>query len=375
MIGRSHHMDEQELQDVIRGWSRGQPQRFNLAVIGGTGVGKSTLVNTIFGQEVAKTGVGEPVTKGVNLLVNRPETLGLYDFEGLESFTKLDDFIANFTKVYEERLAQNPDDVIHGVWYCIQASSRRFDDQQEAVVRRISAMGLPVIIVVTQTPWRPGQGIAPDARELLDHISGRNLPIVGGKPIPVSALGDDFAAAEPHGLDHLLQITLDAAPVGVRTALASAQRIDAQLKSEEAKRVVAKAVTVSGGIAATPIPVPDAPVLVAAQFEMLRRISSIYNVEVPATSLAGALAGSGATLAGRSVAGALLKLVPIAGPVINAGVAGGLTWVLGRAWTELCERDWRGNVNLNALSKAGELGSVLGTALQIWSAKRPKSSH
>src|SRR3954468_10972307 len=38
--------------------------RFNLAVFGKTGVGKSTLVNAIFGEEVARTGIGEPVTKG-----------------------------------------------------------------------------------------------------------------------------------------------------------------------------------------------------------------------------------------------------------------------------------------------------------------------
>ena len=41
--------------------------RFNLAIFGKTGVGKSTLVNAIFGSEIAKTGIGEPVTRAEHL--------------------------------------------------------------------------------------------------------------------------------------------------------------------------------------------------------------------------------------------------------------------------------------------------------------------
>jgi predicted GTPase len=38
---------------------------FNLAVFGKTGVGKSTLVNAVFGRDVAATGMGSPVTRGL----------------------------------------------------------------------------------------------------------------------------------------------------------------------------------------------------------------------------------------------------------------------------------------------------------------------
>ena len=45
--------------------------RFNLAIFGKTGVGKSTLINAIFGEEVARTGIGEPVTRGSHLYLDR----------------------------------------------------------------------------------------------------------------------------------------------------------------------------------------------------------------------------------------------------------------------------------------------------------------
>ena len=37
----------------------------NLAIVGGTGVGKSSLINRIFGKNAAKAGVGAPITKGM----------------------------------------------------------------------------------------------------------------------------------------------------------------------------------------------------------------------------------------------------------------------------------------------------------------------
>ena len=58
--------------------------RFNLAIFGNTGAGKSTLVNAIFGEEIAATGIGEPVTRSEHLYLHRSGTLGVLDTRGLE---------------------------------------------------------------------------------------------------------------------------------------------------------------------------------------------------------------------------------------------------------------------------------------------------
>ncbi|MEJ1229857.1 MAG: GTPase [Galbitalea sp.] len=49
------------------------PERANIALFGATGVGKSTLLNAIFGAPIAKTGVGDPVTQSTELFVNAAE--------------------------------------------------------------------------------------------------------------------------------------------------------------------------------------------------------------------------------------------------------------------------------------------------------------
>ncbi|HLS49753.1 MAG TPA: hypothetical protein VK024_07135, partial [Actinomycetaceae bacterium] len=66
-----------------------------------------------------------------------------------------------------------------------------------------------------------------------------------------------------------------------------------------------------------------------------------------------------ATSVGRSLVGSLLKVVPGAGNVINASVAGAITSALGYAWLELCRRDWLGQLSLESLAEHGELSSML----------------
>lgn len=56
----------------------------NVVVIGKTGVGKSTLINTVFGDSVAEVGIGTPVTQAIRKLEKEGVPLAIYDTPGLE---------------------------------------------------------------------------------------------------------------------------------------------------------------------------------------------------------------------------------------------------------------------------------------------------
>jgi len=317
---------------------------FNLAIFGATGAGKSTLVNAVFGKDVADTGVGEPVTRGIDYHRRDDGFLGIFDSEGFETGSAGDQILAGLRDVVGARRSAPIDQQIHAAWYVVRWSDRRFEDAQAAFVRGLADLGLPVIVVLTQVPTKDGE-VHPHARELAEYIQQLDLPIrAGGSPVLTNAMADDFTRAPAFGLDHLLDATYDVVPEAAQAALTAAQQLDMERKKKAVKAVINQAVTVASGIGAVPIPFTDAALLVPNQVTMIARISAAYGLP-PQRSRAMAVAGSlvltgGATMAGRYAVTTLLKFVPggaIAGSAISATVAGSLTRAVGIAWARVCE--------------------------------------
>ncbi|WP_111719135.1 GTPase family protein [Homoserinimonas sp. OAct 916] len=313
--------------------------RFNLAIFGKTGVGKSTLINAVFGEDVAPTGIGEPVTREEHLYLHRAGFLGVFDTRGIEIGKDTDTLIGELGE-YVNSKRENPlSEQIHVAWYCVRATDRRFEDTEAEFIRRLHELGLPVIVVLTQVPSRGGEYHG-DAVALADHIIRLNLPIAGGRPIFVMATGDDFTGQVQHGLKDLVDATFRVAPEGVELAFTAAQKIDLSRKRKKAKSVVRGAAGLAGTVGAVPIPFADAAVLVPIQLGMMATVAAIYGVKVETATLAATVATTAAVAAGRSAVVGLLKLVPgagwIAGGAISAGVASTFTMAVGYAWAVVC---------------------------------------
>ncbi|MDX6323414.1 MAG: hypothetical protein QOF52_3272 [Propionibacteriaceae bacterium] len=328
--------------------------RFNLAIFGKTGVGKSTLINAIFGEEVARTGIGEPVTRGSHLYLDKVGHLGLIDTQGLEIGKDDKEIISDLNKAVSQMRRMELHEQIHLAWYCIRGMDRRFEETEAEFIRRLDDLGLPVVVVLTQVPMREGH-YHPDAVMLAEQIAAKRLPIVGGRPFLAYAKYDPFTGQRPHGLQEVLDATFRVAPVGVEGALIAAQEIDLARKAKEAQKHITVAATSAAAAAASPIPFSDAAMLIPIQLAMMARISQIYKIKFDRAALLAVASTTAATSAGRATFTGLLKMVPgagtLAGGMIGAGVASSFTYAMGQAWLVVCQRVVKGGF--------GAVGSVI----------------
>lgn len=321
--------------------------RFNLAIFGKTGVGKSTLVNAIFGSEIAETGIGEPVTMQEHLYLHQSGTLGVLDTRGLE-VGKDNEALISELRDYLGAMRRRPlTEQLHVAWYCVRAGDRRFEHTEAEFVRALHDLGLPVILVLTQVPSSGGR-VHPDAEELAARIAELGLPIVDGLIHYTMALGDEFTGQSAYGLQELLDATFRGAPAGVAHAITAAQRIDFDRKRERAEAAIKVATGAATTAGASPIPFSDAAVLVPIQLTMMASIAVTYGISIERSTAASIAATAAATTAGRTLVGNLIKFVPGAGTAvagtINATVAGTFTYAIGQAWVRVCERLARGEL-------------------------------
>jgi uncharacterized protein (DUF697 family)/GTP-binding protein EngB required for normal cell division len=319
--------------------------RFNLAIFGKTGVGKSTLINAIFGAEIAATGIGEPVTRQEHLYLHQSGTLGVLDTRGVEVGRDNDALLAELNDYLHGMRRKPLSDQLHVAWYCVRAGDRRFEATEAEFVRALHGLGLPVIMVLTQVPRSGGQ-VHPDAEALAASIANLDLPIQDGLIHYTMAKADEFTGQAAYGLQELLDATFRGAPQGVAHAITAAQRIDFDRKRERAEKAIKAATGAATTAGASPIPFSDAAILVPLQIGMMASIAVTYGIPLERSTAASLAATAAATTAGRSLVTNLIKFVPGAGTMvaapISATVAGTFTYAIGRAWLRVCERLARG---------------------------------
>ncbi len=309
----------------------------NIAVAGRSGVGKSTLLNAVFGRDLAATGVGRPVTKDATWYEEPGFSVRLLDTRGLERGAFAESLAALEAKLAEARAGTNPDDQLHLLWLCLDGSGSRIEDADRRVAEMAGRLGVPVVVVVTKA-WFDSELPAIARAELSDPPVRAVVRVIASKRTFEGGEG-----VGPEGLETLVEESLRLLPEAERAAMAAVQRVLLAPKVESARDAIRKAGNAAFLASGTPIPFADAVLLAPIQIAMIvavtRRMGVALN-EDGWKALAAAVAGPVlATFAGRLAAGTLgnlLKTIPgigtLAGGSLNAAVAVALTRFLGEGY-------------------------------------------
>ncbi|MGH3701973.1 MAG: GTPase [Pseudonocardiaceae bacterium] len=306
--------------------------RLNVMLAGRVGVGKSTLVNAIFGAPIAPTGVGSSITQSIQRYVQQNLPISVYDTPGIE--LGMDAELISKNYLAEIRRQQSDDDTrVHFCLYCVRTRDERFEKIESDIVRAL-AKNVLVALVLTQCPTPDDGRAATFAR----YLTSLDLPILDGRCFMTLAEEDSVAGVSlaPFGLPDLVSSIYRQLPDAERHTLVSCQRVSLELKIAEARRSVNVNMGKAALIAATPIPVVDAIPLSALQISMLGQIATIMGFKVDSRAVATAFATVlGVASVARTTA-SLFKIFPGGGTTINATIASTTTKVLGEVFINAC---------------------------------------
>ncbi|CAM3156289.1 DUF697 domain-containing protein [Stackebrandtia soli] len=354
--GVKQHFDE----ELAR--ARRELGTVNIAVFGNTGVGKSTLLNAVFGVELAATGTGDSVTDHIQYHGREGEPLGIFDTPGFEIGGAERTLLREITQMFADNRKRPIAERIHVVWFVENAQGHRFVDSSAAIVSHLASFGVPVMLILTRVRKTPAGTLTRATTELVDSIRARGLPTTpSGEVFTVNALADEELGDPAHGLTELLDATFRAVPTEVHDALTAAQRLDLERKRRAARAIVNRFALTSAAAGATPIPFADLALVTAAVTRMFAQISAAYGVPIQKRQLAKLAAAvlvtggaAGATSAAvvkmsakqiaKLTAGKALmasgRLVPVMNVVIAAAAGASAAVVAksaGHAWARVCE--------------------------------------
>lgn len=304
----------------------------NILIAGKTGVGKSTLINTVFEGQLAETGHGRPVTQETREISKEGIPVRILDTRGLEVKAHQEVIRELETLVRDRSRESDPNKHLHLAWLCISEDSRRVEEAEGELLRMLHSAKIPVLVVITKA--RADNGFRNEVERLLPEAVN---------VVRVRALEETFdegTVLSPMGLKELVDISMEIVPEGQKNAFAAAQQVDLALRARRAHKIVATAAVAAGAAAFTPIPFADIAILLPVEISMLASISAVYGLKLDqafmVTLVGSALSGTAGNIARKALVGGLLKLLPgvgsAVGGVLQAAAASTFTTMFGEAY-------------------------------------------
>ena len=299
----------------IPNWIKKELKQQNILICGQTGSGKSSLINYLAGKKIADVGDVKPTTKDIKYYETK--YINIYDSEGYEIGSKKQ---ADYEKLITNFLTKNKrvygKKDIHLIWYCIDGFAGRYKPLDKSLIEKMKNEGFKVCVLITKTDEMDDD----QKKELVKSIKQDYEQI------------DIFKLSIKENAEwkSLIKWSYDNLEEVYRDRFLSGLKIEYGLEEKEkhTKTIINWAVAAAAGVAATPIPISDAPVLIGIQTTMCVKILSTYNIKVGNKTILALIQGTLISNFGKMLVGWILKFIP-GGSLINATVAAGITKALG----------------------------------------------
>lgn len=342
-------------------------ERGNVLVIGNSGVGKSTLINSVLGEEKAETGWGtKGTTKELAIFESEKIPFRIIDTVGFEpSFIKEYKAIGTVKKWSKVSAKEgHEDNQINVIWFCVEGTSSKLFPKIIKDLSKATSMWstVPVIVVITKSYS------VPDREKNIDMVNNafakqkrflKNLR----KVIPVVAstyVLNNNAFAAPEGITELIEVTNELMPEGIKAGEADISAFKLNRKRAMAHGITGASTTAAVVVGAVPIPIADALILSPIEIAMVSALAQTYEINKKDGSkqLLNLIVEVGTVSTAAKAAISALKAIPgisLGASALNAIIAGSIVTALGEGTIYVFEQVYLGNKSVEDIDWVKQL--------------------
>ena len=325
-----------------------------ILILGATGVGKSSLINAIFGEKL----------RAVNTIQSTTREFSTHEYEIDGTKILITDSPGYGEVSYDEQYSKAVVDeakISHAVTLVLKADEKGYERDRQIIGSASKdpdfSLEKPLLIALNQIDkikpsreWNPPyEWEAPprdDASEKVRNIKEKVAlvkdqfkAVIGKRETIVIPTMSDAEEGSLFGIDIFKLTLFEILPEMAQYRFARTAKLAEEASREILERLDKQADKIIGGTAASaaglvavnPVPASDIAVLAPLQIGMIIKLGAIYGKTIDQNSAIEVITALGAGLAARTVFQGLISLLPIGKNVLGPPYAAAATYGMGKA--------------------------------------------